>query len=55
MVSLITYIGASLVAQILKHLAAMQGSTPGLERSSKEGNGYPSQHSCLENYMDEGV
>ena len=26
-----------------------QGLTPGLGRSSREGNGYPLQHSCLEN------
>ena len=28
------------------------GSTPGLGRSSGEGNGYPLQYSCLENPMD---
>ena len=28
---------------------------PGLGRSSKEGNGYPLQHSCLENSMDRGA
>ena len=30
-------------------------SIPGLGRSSEEGNGYPLQHSCLENSMDRGV
>ena len=28
------------------------GSTPGLGRSSGEGNGYPLQYSCLKNPMD---
>ena len=28
------------------------GSTPGLGRSSGEGNSYPLQYSCLENSMD---
>ena len=28
------------------------GSIPGWERSSGEGNGYPLQHSCLENPVD---
>ena len=27
-------------------------SIPGLGRSSGEGNGYPTQYSCLENPMD---
>ena len=30
------------------------GSTPGLERSPEEGNGYPLQYPCLENPMDRG-
>ena len=30
------------------------GSIPGLGRSSGEGNGNPSQYSCLENPMDRG-
>ena len=29
-----------------------QGSIPGLESSSREGNGDPLQYSCLENSMD---
>ena len=31
------------------------GSIPGSGRSSGEGNGYPLQHSCLENSMDRGA
>ena len=31
------------------------GSILGLERSTKEGNGYPLQYSCLENAMDRGA
>ena len=30
-------------------------SIPGLGRSPGEGNGYPLQHSCLENSMDRGA
>ena len=30
------------------------GSIPGLERSPREGNGYPRQYSCSENSMDRG-
>ena len=30
------------------------GSVPGLKRSPGEGNGYPLQHSCLENSKDRG-
>ena len=40
---------ASLVAQLVKNLLAMQGKTSG------EGNGNPLQHSCLENSMDRGA
>ena len=28
---------------------------PGLGRSPGEGNGYPLQYSCLENFMDRGA
>ena len=28
------------------------GLIPGLEKSLAEGNGYPLQHSCLENFTD---
>ena len=31
------------------------GSTSGLGRSSREGNGNPLQYSCLENSMDRGA
>ena len=31
------------------------GSVPGLGRSPGEGNGYPLQYSCLENFMDRGA
>ena len=31
------------------------GSTPGLGRSSREGNGNPLQYSCWENPMDRGA
>ena len=45
-----------MVAQTVKNLTAMRetlGSIPELERSG-EGNGYPFQYSCLENFMDRG-
>ena len=51
--------GASLVAQMVKNLAAMQESQvqsswdPG--RSPVEGNGNPLQYSCLENPIDRGA
>ena len=31
------------------------GSIPGSGRASREGNGYPLQYSCQENFMDRGV
>ena len=40
---------ASLVAQTIKKLPAMQGLVTGLGRSPGEGNGNPLQYSCLEN------
>ena len=52
---------ASLVAQLIKNLPAMQesaynagdpGSIPGWGRFPGEGNGNPLQYSCLENPMD---
>ena len=55
------YIGASLVAQLVKNLFANAGDTrdtgsiPGLGRSSGEGNGNPFQYSCVENSMDGGL
>ena len=47
-------IGASLVAQLVKNLPAMQ-KTPGLGRSPGGGHGNPLQYSCLENPMDRGA
>ena len=35
--------------------AGDMGSIPGLGRSPAEGNGYPLQYSCLENFMDRGA
>ena len=35
--------------------AGYLGSTPGLSRSPREGNGNPLQYSCLENPMDRGA
>ena len=53
---------ASLAAQMVKNLPAIQetwvgdlGSTPGLGRSSGEGNGNPLQYSYLENSMARGA
>ena len=39
---------ASLIAQLVKNLPAMQETLPGLGRSPGEGNGYPLQYSGLE-------
>ena len=49
--------GASLAAQIVKNLYAMQetGSIPGSRRFPGEGDGNPPQYSCLENSMDRGA
>ena len=46
---------------VVKNLPANAGdiinedSIPGLGRSPGEGNGYPLQYSCLENFMDRGA
>ena len=49
-------LGASLVAQTVKNLHAMQETREdGLERCPKEGNGNPLQYSCLKNSMDKGA
>ena len=51
-------VGASLVAQTVKNLPAMQETwvqSPGLGRFPGEENGYPLQYSCLENSMDRGA
>ena len=49
------YSWASLVAQLVKNLPAMQerdpGPVPGLGRSPGEGKGYPLQYSVLQNSM----
>ena len=49
--------GASLVAQMVKNLPAMQEtvSIPESGRSPGEGNGNPLQYSCPENSMDRGA
>ena len=49
---------ASLIAQLVKNLPAMQvdlGSIPRSEGSPGEGNDNPLQYSCLENPMDRGA
>ena len=46
------YSWASLVAQLVKNLPAMQEAFPGLGRSPGEGEGYPLQYSCLEKSID---
>ena len=49
------YMGASLVAQRLKHLPAMRETrvqSLGREDTPGEGNGNPLRYSCLENPMD---
>ena len=51
------FLWASLVAQMVKNLPAVQanpGSIPGSGRS-REGNGYPLYYSCLGNPMDRGA
>ena len=47
--------GASLVAQTVKNLPAMQETFPELGRSPGEGSSNPLQYSCLENPMDRGA
>ena len=46
--------GSSAVKNTLA-TAGDAGSIPGLERSLREGNGYPLQCSCLENSTDRGA
>ena len=46
---------ASLVAQAVKNLPAVQDSIHGSGRSPEEGNDYPLQYSYLENSMDRGA
>ena len=48
----------SLVTQVVKESSYNAGDLdwiPGLGRSSGEGNGYPFQCSCRENFMDRGA
>ena len=50
--------GASLVAQMVKNLPAMQETqvqSLSWEDSMKKGNSHPLQYSCLENFMDRGA
>ena len=42
-------------AKELTYNAGDPSLIPGLGRSPGEGNGYPLQYSCLENYMDKGA
>ena len=54
----ILYMVASLVAQMVKNLPAMQETqvgSLGWEDPLEIGNGYPLQYSCLENSMDRGA
>ena len=53
-----TSIGNSQGALVVKNPpanAGVMGSTPGLGRSPRVGNGFPLQYSCLENFMDRGA
>ena len=45
--------GASLVAQMVKHLPATQKTW--VRSLGQEGNGNPLQYSCMENPMDRGA
>ena len=49
------YMGASLMAQMVKTVPPMLGLTPGLGRPPGEGNGNPLQYPCLDNSMDRGA
>ena len=60
--TILTSSWASLVAQMIKNLPAMQemwvgdvGLIPGFGRFPGEGNGYSLQYLCLENSMDRGT
>ena len=58
MLSIVSVLGASQVALVVKNLSANareirdMGSIPGSGRSPGVGNGNPDQYSCLENPMD---
>jgi len=49
----LVFLQASLVAQMVKNLPAMQKTRLG--RSPGKGNGNPLRYSCLENPMDKGA
>ena len=54
----LTFLGASMVAQIVKRLSAVretQVQSLGQEDPLREGNSNPLQYSCLENSMDRGA
>ena len=40
---------------MVENLPASAGLIPGLERSSREGNGHPLQYSCLGSPVDRGA
>ena len=47
---------ASLVAQSVKNLPAVQETwVQSLGQEDQEGNGYPLQYFCLENFIDRGA
>ena len=60
-VSTISYLHASEFVLVVKSPLANArdirdpGSSTGLGRSPREGNGNPLQYSCLENHMDRGA
>ena len=50
--------GTSLVSQMVKKSVCNTGdqdSSPGSGRSPREGNGFPLQYSCPEEFMDRGA
>ena len=53
----LVFVYASLVAQMIKNLPAMQETwfNPWVRKSSGEGNGNPLQYSFLKNSMDRGA
>ena len=53
-----THDGASLIAQMVKNLPAMQETRVpflGQEHPMEKGNGYPLQYYCLKNYVEKPV
>ena len=52
----VKYLIGSLVAQMVKNLLAMQETwVQSLDQDPGEGNNYPLEYYCLENYMDRGA